>query len=290
MMFRKLKNWCGQLGGNRRPPANRIATRPPLGVRQGFIRQSACFVRQIPQNARGDLMHPASARLGRAATLLTAFLLTAGPLAAQDAKPAAPAPPRTANKLEIWSGPMRRVYYSVPNGSPHVQALYRRLQWAENEVTIVEQLQQLKMDYVNNERRLEAFRTAQQLTYAPWVAGGCYYAGGASCESSLKSSLSGMLAQESTTESALGLFHLLEQAQTDVAAEQLKRSLPTPRMPPAQTKAIPKAAVASHGRPKARPASGPTVQPSPLLPVGARFVGDARLSFPARTVGYALLR
>ncbi len=225
-------------------------------------------------------MHPAFTFAPRAAGVLALVVLGAGPLAAQEAKPAAP----PARKLEIWNGPLRTVYYSLPEGSPHRQALYRILQWAENEVALVEQLQQLKLEYVANDRRLESFRTARQLSYAPWFCGGGCCGGDVACEPSLKTALSGQLAQEATPEAALRLIRLLEQAQTDIATEE-KPAPPVPRMPPAQAEEMARTIVALLRRgaaaPSARAADRPQWPRRGLsgLVVGSRAPSSAKFGF-----------
>lgn len=140
-----------------------------------------------------------------AATVLTAFVLTTGPLPAQEAWPAP-----QVNKLTIYNGTNKTVTYSVQGGSPRLRARFRKLQFAENEVILVEQLQQLKMAYVANELALEGLR-----------AGGPA-AKGFGRESSIKIALAGVLAEEATPEAAIRLIDLLEQAETEVETELRK--------------------------------------------------------------------
>jgi hypothetical protein len=224
-------------------------------------------------------MHPTTAIAARAAFLPVLFLLTA-PAPAQEAKPDASPPVR---KMEIWNGPLRTVYYSLLEGSPHRQALYRILQWAENEVTIADQLQQLKLAYVGDERQLEAFRMAPQFGYAPWLGGGGCWAG-VPCESSLKAGLSGVLTQEATPEAALRLIRLLEQAQTDVATERKAGTSAAP-MPHEQAEALARALIALVNRSRSPPAGLPIGEPKPSRSWPRPFVVDSRTPFAASTVG-----
>src|SRR5262249_60979208 len=78
-----------------------------------------------------------------------------GPFPAEQGRPAP-----QINKLTIYKGSTKTVTYIVQGGSPRLRARVRALQYVENEVTLVEQLQQLKMDYVANERLLEGLRTS----------------------------------------------------------------------------------------------------------------------------------
>src|SRR5262245_56472496 len=62
----------------------------------------------------------------------------------------------SVHKLAIDSGFNHTVKYIVTGGSLRLQALVRRVEWAENEVNVIEQLQLLKQDIVGNERRAQA--------------------------------------------------------------------------------------------------------------------------------------
>jgi hypothetical protein len=119
--------------------------------------------------------------------------------------------------MQIFNGSLETVSYAVQGGSPQLQRAYRLLQYAEQEVSVVEQLQLLKLEYVHNERQLEALRTAQQLSYfmPRFTSGGDSFAG----ESTLKSAVSYGLADEATPERAEQIIRRLEQAQLDLAQE-----------------------------------------------------------------------
>src|SRR5262249_46675670 len=67
----------------------------------------------------------------------------------------------TVDKVVVDDGAPHTVKYFVKSGSPRLQALVRRVEWTENELSVVEQLQLLKLDTVVNERRVAAVRTAQ---------------------------------------------------------------------------------------------------------------------------------
>jgi hypothetical protein len=128
----------------------------------------------------------------------------------------------TIDKINVDNGIAHTVKYLVTGGSPQLQAMVRRVEWAENELSVIEQLQLLKLDTVVNERRVAAFRTAQ-LTNPYYPPGfiplpiatdnGCYG------ESSLQRALKEQLAYEATPEAALQLIGFLERLQTDLDAE-----------------------------------------------------------------------
>jgi hypothetical protein len=166
-----------------------------------------------------------------------------GPLDAQQARPAP-----QVNKLTIYNGTNKTVTYSVQGGTPGLRARFRKLQYAENEVTLVEQLQQLKAAYVANELILEGFRAGGPAGYGPSFGR----------ESSIKIALADTLAQEATPEAAIRLIDLLEQAETEVEKElqklppeqrdKLLRQLPGMDLRPAGMQAAPA------GAPARRPA------------------------------------
>jgi hypothetical protein len=86
-------------------------------------------------------MHPRSFLTG--STVLLVPLLAAGVADAQQAKPA-DSPPQV-HKQTIYNGAVPRVSYYVQGGSPHQDASYRALQFTENELTIAEEDQNLRM-------------------------------------------------------------------------------------------------------------------------------------------------
>jgi hypothetical protein len=147
--------------------------------------------------------------------------IVVGPARAQQAAPAVP--PVTIDKTVIESGLSHTVKYFVSGGSPRLQAMVRSLEWAENEVTLIEQLQQLKLEIVVNERQTGSVRTLPQagFGYSPGYRPVPVY-GGSGGESSLRGALSGVIANEATPEAALQAFSLLEHVQTDLIRELLK--------------------------------------------------------------------
>src|SRR5207247_6184971 len=95
----------------------------------------------------------------RFAGIITAIFAVGGPAMAQQIAPA-----DSGVKIEkqvIDNGLSHSVKYFVTGGSPQLQALVRRVEWAENELAVVDQLQLLKLETVVNDRRLAAVRTAQ---------------------------------------------------------------------------------------------------------------------------------
>ena len=71
------------------------------------------------------------------------------------------------HRMVIYNGPARAVYYVYgPEVAPADVAAIRDLERAENEVALADELQQLKLEYVRNERDMEAHRHAlQRLLY-----------------------------------------------------------------------------------------------------------------------------
>src|SRR5262245_18273340 len=95
----------------------------------------------------------------RFAGIMTVIFAVCGSARAQKIAPAGSGV--TIDKVVVDNGPAHTIKYYVKGGSPRLQALVRRVEWTENELGVIEQLQLLKLDTVVNERRLTAFRTAQ---------------------------------------------------------------------------------------------------------------------------------
>jgi hypothetical protein len=167
----------------------------------------------------------------RFAGIITVIFAVCGPARAQPIAPAGSGV--TIDKVVVDNGPAHTVKYFAKGGSPRLQALVRRVEWAENELSVIEQLQLLKLDTVVNERRVAAFRTAQ-LTNPYFPPGfiplsiGTEYGGDGS--SRLQRALTGQLAYEATPQAALQLIDFLEQQQTELDAELKK-------LPPQEKKA-----------------------------------------------------
>src|SRR5437773_5855661 len=105
----------------------------------------------------------------------------------------------TIDKVAIDNGLAHTVKYSVTGGSPQLQAVVRRVEWAENELSVIEQLQLLKLDTVVNERTIAAFRTAQLTNpyYPPgFIPRSIAPDNGRDGTSSLQRALKGQLAYE----------------------------------------------------------------------------------------------
>src|SRR5262249_45387371 len=159
----------------------------------------------------------------RIAGMLTAIFAACGPAWAQEMAPADSGV--SIQKMSIDSANVHTVKYYVKGGSPRLQALVRRIEWTENELSVVEQMQGLKLDTVVNERRATQFRTAALTNpyfppgfFPPGVGygHGGYWGHGAS---PLQRALSGQLAYEATPQAALQLIGYLEQQQTQLEAE-----------------------------------------------------------------------
>ncbi len=163
----------------------------------------------------------------RHAGILIAVIAVCGPARAQELAPAGSGV--SIHKTVIENGTVQTVKYYVTGGSPRLQALVRRIEWTENELSVVEQLQGLKLDTVVNERRIAAYRTDQLTSpfYPPgFVAPYLTPAVGAGHASPLQRSLEKQLACEATPAAALQLIALLEQVQTQLDAEL--KALPPP--------------------------------------------------------------
>src|SRR6266852_6328778 len=143
----------------------------------------------------------------RFAGIITVIFAVCGPARAQQIAP--PGSGVTIDKIVIDNGPAHTVKYFVKGGSPQLQALVRRVEWAENELSVIEQLQLLKLDTVVNERRVAAFRTAQLTN--PYGSPGFIPVSfpidiGGDGESSLQRALGRQLASEATPEAALQMI------------------------------------------------------------------------------------
>jgi hypothetical protein len=167
------------------------------------------------------------------AGILTVIFAVCGPAQAQAIAPAGSGV--TIDKIVVNNGLAQTVKYIVTGGSGKLQALVRRVEWAENELNVIEQLQGLKLDTVVNERRIAAFRTAQLTNpfnppgFIPFpIAPDCAGNG----ESALQRALTWQLATEATPQAALQLIGFLEQVQTQLDAEL--KALPPPEKKAAQ--------------------------------------------------------
>jgi hypothetical protein len=196
-------------------------------------------------------MHPSS-RLSLKTLALVEVLLVVGPAIAEQAGPAAPLAVPQINKMTIWNGAVPTVTYSVPGGSPHLQALAQTLQYTDNELNLTNELQKLRLGIVVNEQTLDTVRTSQTLGLGPVSTPG-YAACYAPSESTLKSALVSGLAREATPAMAYELINLREQVQTELQAEQKKSAAgareqssaienPKPVLPAAGPVPVPQAA------------------------------------------------
>jgi hypothetical protein len=195
-----------------------------------------------------------------AATIITAFALC-GPLSAQEIAPAGSGV--SIHKVVVDNGLAHTVRYFVTGGSAQLQARVPRVEWAENELGVIEQLQMLKVDTVVHERQVAAFRTAQLTNpyYPPGFIPISVGTGvGSDADGSLQRALIGQLACEATPAAALQMIGFLEQMQAELDA-QLK-ALPPPEKEAAQG---PVDAL----RPRVAALSGsdfPPPQPPPAVP------------------------
>src|SRR6266699_1297726 len=143
----------------------------------------------------------------RFAGITTVIFAVRGPARAQELAP--PGSDVSIHKMVIESAFSHTVKYDVKGGSPRLQALVRRVEWAENELSVIEQLQLLKLDTVVNERRVAAFRTAQLTDpdYPPgFILPSIATGSGGDGASSLQRSLKRQLVDAATPEAALQPF------------------------------------------------------------------------------------
>jgi hypothetical protein len=156
----------------------------------------------------------------RFAGIVTVIFAICGPVRAQQMAPAGSGV--KIDRVVIDNGLAHTVKYYVTGGSPRLQALVRRVEWAENELSVIEQLQGLKLDTVVNDRRIAAFRTAQLTNpfnppgFIPFPIAPDSAANG---QSSLQRALTRQLASEATPQAALQQIDFLEQMQTQLEAE-----------------------------------------------------------------------
>jgi RNA binding activity-knot of a chromodomain len=213
--------------------------------------------------------------LFRYAGIITVIFAVCGPARAQAIAPAGAGV--KIDKVVIDNGGVHTVKYYVTGGSPQLQAMVRRVEWAENELSVIEQLQLLKLDTVVNERRVAAFRT-EQLTnpfYPPGFLPPCVAPGyGGDAASPLQRALGRQLAYEATPESALQLIGFLENVQTELDAE-LKA------LPPQEQKAVQDPMDALRPKLAALPGGDvPPPRPQPVVP-GLRLQGGPPAPAPA---------
>jgi hypothetical protein len=212
----------------------------------------------------------------RFAVILTVLLAACWPAWGEQIAPAGSGV--TINKIVVDNGPAHTVRYFVTGGSPQLQALVRRVEWAENELSVIDQLQLLKLDTVVNERQVAAFRTAQLTNpyYPPGFIPISIGTGfGGDVGSPLQRDLSRQLACEATPEAAMQMIGFLEQMQSQLDA-QLKA------LPPQEQKAAQGPIDALRPRLAALPHSdAPPVQPQP---VGTPAVVTPQFNFPAPAV------
>jgi hypothetical protein len=106
--------------------------------------------------------------LGSAAGFLLLLFSSFG-----DAQPPEPSEAKTLMQT-IYNGASRYVYYQLhADAAPRVQALYGALGQAENDQYLADQLQQLLLEYTEQERLLGSVRASRELLYGlPSESGG----------------------------------------------------------------------------------------------------------------------
>jgi hypothetical protein len=215
----------------------------------------------------------------RFTVIITIIFAVCSPAWAQQLAPAGSGV--TINKTVIDNGLAHTVKYFVTGGSPQLQAMVRRVEWAENELSVIEQLQLLKLDTVVNERQIAAFRTAQLTNpyYPPGFIPISLGTGiGSDAQSWLQRDLSRQLACEATPEAALQMIGFLEQMQTQLDA-QLKA------LPPEEKKAVQGPIDALRPRLDALPrVDAPAPPAQPAVPPPVPPVAPPQVKFPAPAI------
>ena len=128
------------------------------------------------------------------------------------------------------------VYYFVPRDAPPaLWRAYKVLELAERDVIVTDSLQLLRLEYVQNERRLEGLRTnAAALAYmnVPGNPGPSFRGGlPAAPESSLKVFMSEGLARDATFERSLLAIDRLAEARYEVQLAWLRIAYPDRKWP-----------------------------------------------------------
>jgi hypothetical protein len=173
------------------------------------------------------------------------------------------------HRLAVTSVSGTLVHYTVPmNAPPELRLAYKLLEVAEREVLVSEALQLLELDYVNNERKLEALRFAYAAYYlrSPNTQGPQFF-GFMTMQfpdTAIKQAIADGLADGTTAVRAQAALLGLAQAQSYLRLVLEALAYPDRPMP-----APPASAVASRARP-----AGPTA---------ARQPGLAARSTPPRT-------
>jgi hypothetical protein len=230
----------------------------------------------------------------RLAGIITVIFAVCGPARAQQIAPAGSGV--TIDRVVVENGSAHTIKYYVKGGSPRLQALVRRVEWTENELSVVEQMQGLKLDTVVNERRVAAVRTAQLTNpYFPpdFLPVSSTAVNGGYGSSHLQKALTGQLAFEATPQAALQLIDFLEQMQTQLDAEL--KALPPQEKKAAQgpIDALRPRLAALSGRDAPPPQSQPGAQPAALVAVRPKAPvagpGTApQLTFPAQAASQQL--
>jgi hypothetical protein len=205
----------------------------------------------------------------RFAGIITVIFAVCGPARAQEIAP--PGFGVSIRKVTLDNGLVHTVKYHVTGGSPRLQALVRRVEWVENELSVIEQLQMLKLESVVNERRVAAFRTAQLTNpyFPPGFIPASIPTDGGDADSFLQRALKEQLADAATPEAALQLIGFMELVQTQLDAE-LKA------LPPQEQKEAQGPIDALRAR-EAALARGdvPPPPPQPVVPDPVRFPAPA---------------
>jgi hypothetical protein len=159
--------------------------------------------------------------LGAASLSCLFAALVAGAAHAQENQPPAAPPRPTIEDMTIINGPNVTHSYSVQNGSPQLEARYKELELADNEMNLAFELSHLKQDYVQNERTMDNLRVVHYRNGWPdSSSGGSSDSGYSSSSSSqntptIKSEIATQLAQSATYENGVKAIRNWEKAKVD---------------------------------------------------------------------------
>jgi len=211
--------------------------------------------------------------LGVATTTCLFAALVAGAARAQETQPSAASPRPTVWVQTITNGPNVTHSYQVENGSPHLDARFKELELAENEMNLAFDLSRLKQDYVQNERAMDKLRVdhfqygVPPGYYAAGYHGAGYYASGTygdlpAGDLLIKSRVAPQVAPLATYENGVKAIRTWEQANVDALKALREEETPEGKAAPEKVK-------------PPRPAPTPKTQADPPRPVPANPIANA---------------
>jgi hypothetical protein len=143
--------------------------------------------------------------------------LVAGAAHAQVNQPPAAPPRPTIEDMTIINGSNVTHSYSVQNGSPQLEARYKELELADNEMNLAFELSHLKQDYVQNERTMDNLRVVHYQMGWPDSSSDSGYSSSSSSQNTptIKSEIAPQLAQSAIYENGVKAIRTWERAKVD---------------------------------------------------------------------------